>query len=117
MNLARPLTAFLLVSFVGLEGHLQDFVPQPVPIQAVDRHGGLLVVCHANEAETFALVGVKVSDHFNIDDGTKRPEQLPQHGLVRLLTQIIDEDTPTRGRAPRGSAPTTHVVNAHWRKP
>ena len=110
------LLCFLLVSLAGLEGDLQDFVSQSVPIQTVDRHGGLLVVRHGNEAETFALVGIEVSDHLHIDDGTEGPEHLPQDGLVRILTQIIDKDAPTAGWVPRNSAPTAHVVNAHWRK-
>lgn len=89
------------MSLAGLEGHLKDLVPQPVPIQAVDGHGGLLVVGHGDEAETFTLVGVEVSDDFDVDDGTKRAEELPQDGLVGLLAQIVDEDTPTRRRVPR----------------
>lgn len=111
------LLCFLLVSLAGLEGDLQDFVSQSVPIQAVDRHGSLLVVRHGNEAETFALVGIEVSDHLHVDDGAEGPEHLPQDGLVRILTQIIDKDAPTAGWVPRNSAPTAHVVNAHWRKP
>lgn len=85
------------MSLAGLEGHLQDFVSQSVPVQAVDCHGGLLVVRHGDEAKAFALVGVEISDHFHVDDGTERPEHLPEDGLVCILTQIIDEDAPTGG--------------------
>lgn len=107
------------MAFAGLEGHLQDFVSQPVPVQAVDRHGGLLVVGHGDEAEAFALISVEISDHFHVDDSAKWPEHLPQDGLVRVLTQIIDEDAPTTGRVPRdaAAAAATHMVNTHWRKP
>lgn len=83
----------------------------------MDRHGGLLVVRHGDETEAFALVGVEISDHFHIDDGTERPEHLPEDRLVGVLAQIIDEDAPTAGGAPRDSAPSAHVVDAHWRKP
>lgn len=109
--------SILLVSLAGLEGHLQDFIPQTVPVQAVDCHGGLLVVWHGDEAKAFALVGVEISDHFHVDNGAEWPEHLPQDCLVCVLTQIIDEDAPTTGRVPRDSASTAHVVNAHWRKP
>ncbi len=115
--LTPPLPLSLLVSLVGLEGHLQDFVSQSVPVQAVDRHGSLLVVRHGDKAKAFALVGVEISDHFHVDDGAERPKHLPEDGLVCILAQIIDEDAPTGGWVPRDSTPAAHVVNAHWRKP
>jgi len=114
---APPPNHLLLVSLAGLKGHLQDFISQSVPVQAVDRHGGLLVVRHGDEAEAFALVGVEISNHFHVDDGAERPEHLPQNGLVCVLAQVIDEDTPAAGGAPRDSAPSAHVVHAHGRKP
>lgn len=107
----------LFVPLAGLEGDLQDFVPQAVPVQAVDRHGSFLVVCHCNKAKAFALIGVKISDHFHIQDCAERAKHLPQHGLVSFLAQVVDEDAPTRGWAPRGPTPSAHVVGAHWRKP
>lgn len=111
----------LLVTFASLERHLQDFFSESVPIQAVDRHGRLFVVRHGNKTEAFALAGVEISDHFHIDDGTKRPKKLPQDGFIGILTQIINEDAPTIGRVPRdaaaAAAAASHVINTHWRKP
>lgn len=82
----------------------------------MDRHGSLLIVGHGNEPEAFALTGVKISDHFHIDHGAKGSKQLPQDGLVGLLTQVINEDAPPIWRVSRGSA-TAHVVNTHGREP
>lgn len=112
-----PSSPFLLMSLAGLKGHLQDFVTQPVPIQAMDGHGSLLIIRHGDEPKTFTLVGVEISDHLHVDDGTKRPKQLPQHSLVRLLPKVIDKDAPTGWRVSRRPTPTANVVDAHWRKP
>lgn len=109
---------FLLMALASFERNLQNFISQPVTIQAVDRHGGLLIVCHGDKAEAFALVGVEISDHFDVDDGTERSKHLPQDGLICILTQVIDEDAPPAGRIPRdASTVAAHVVNTHWRKP
>lgn len=67
---------------VSLEGDLQDAVAQPVAVEAGDGHGRFVVICHGDEAEPFALVGVEVTDHFDVVDGAEGPEQLPQHALV-----------------------------------
>lgn len=75
LRLHSPLP--LLVSLAGLEGHLQDFVSQPVAIQAVDGHGGILVVGHGHETEAFALIGVEISYYFHIDDCAEWAEHLP----------------------------------------
>ncbi len=107
----------LLVSLAGLKWHLQDFVSQSIPIQAVDGHGSLFIVCHGDKAKTFAFVGVEISDNFYIDNSAKRPEHLPQDGLICILTQIVDENAPTAGRVPRHSTTATHMVYTHWRKP
>lgn len=112
-----PSSPSLLVSLAGLKRHLQDFVTQPVPVQAMDGHGSLLIICHGDETKTFTLVGVEISDHLHIDDSTKRPKQLPQHSLVRLLTQVIDEDAPTGRRVPRRTTSTAKVIHTHRRKP
>lgn len=109
-------SAHLLVSFAGFEGHLQDFVSKAVSIQAVDRHGSLLIVRHGNKPKAFALTGVKISDHFHIDDGAKRSKQLPQDGLIGFLAQVINEDAPAIWRVSWGST-AADVVNTHGRKP
>lgn len=82
------------MALASFERNLQNFISQPVTIQAVDRHGGLLIVGHGHEAEAFALVGVEISDHFNVDNSTERSKHLPQDGFVCILTQVIDEDAP-----------------------
>lgn len=79
---------------VSLEGDLQDAVAQPVAVEAGNGHGRLVVIRHGDEAEPFALVGVEVTDHFDVVHGTKGPEQLPQHALVWIWGQVVDEDAP-----------------------
>lgn len=83
---------------VGLEGDLQDAVAQPVAVEAGDGHGRLVVICHGDEAEPFALVSVEVTDHFDIVDGAEGPEQLPQHALVWIWGQVVHEDAPASAR-------------------
>lgn len=82
------------MGLVGLERHLQDTVTQPVPIQTGDGHGCFVVVCHGDETEPLALVGVEVADHLDIVDGTKWSEELPQDTLVRVWGEVVDEDAP-----------------------
>lgn len=105
----------LLVRLAGFERHLQDSVSHAVSVQAGDGHCGLFVICHGNKPKPFAFVGVKVTDDLDIGDRTERTEHLPQDAFVDILTQVVDEDTPSRGRAaghvhPGGAA---HVVNTH----
>ena len=83
---------------VSLEGDLQDAVAQPVAVEAGNGHGRLVVICHGDEAEAFALVGVEVTDHFDVVDGAEGPEQLPQHALVWIWGQVVDEDAPASAR-------------------
>lgn len=117
-NWSSALSYPLFVTFASLERHLQDFISKSVPIQALDCHGRFFVVRHGNKTEAFALAGVEISDHFHIDDSTKRPKKLPQDSFVGILTQIINEDAPTIGRVPRdAAAAAAHVINTHWRKP
>lgn len=97
MNIRLFIPPSLLMALASFERNLQNFISQPVTIQAVDRHGGLLIVGHGDKAEALALVGVEVSDHFNVDNGTERSKHLPQDGLVCILTQVIDEDAPPTG--------------------
>lgn len=107
------------MAFAGLKGHLQDFVSEPVAVQAGDGHGRVLVVGHGDEAEALALVGVEVADHFDICDGAKGTEHLPEDGFVRLLAKVVDEDAPAVVGV-GGDADATHpphVINAHWGEP
>lgn len=107
------------MALAGLKGHLQYLVSEPVAVQAGDGHGRLLVICHGNEAEALALVGVEVSDHLDVGDGAKRAEHLPQDALVGVLAQVVDEDAPAGGGVPRDadSSHPAHVIHAHGRKP
>lgn len=103
------------MAFACLKGHLQDFVSETVTVQAGDGHGRVLVVGHGDEAEALALVGVEVADHFDICDGAKGAEHLPEDGFVRLLAKVVDEDAPAVAGA-GGDADATHsshVINAH----
>lgn len=88
------------MGLVGLEGHLQHAVAQPVPVQTGDGHGRLIVVRHGDEAEPFALVGVEVSDHLDVVDRAEGPKQLPQHTFIRVWRQIVDEDAPASACVP-----------------
>lgn len=113
------LFSFLFVAFAGLKGHLQDFVSEPVAVQAGDGHGRVLVVGHGDEAEALALVGVEVADHLDICDGAKRAEHLPEDGFVRLLAKVVDEDAPAVvgvGRHADATHPP-HVIHAHRGEP
>lgn len=67
---------------VSLEGDLQDSVAQPVAVETGDGHGRLVIIRHGDKAESFALVGVEVTDHLDVVDRTERPKQLPEHALV-----------------------------------
>ena len=86
------LSPSLFVTLGGLEGHLQDLVSKSVAVETGDSHGRLFVVRHGNEAKALALVGVEISDHLDIGDGTKGPKHLPEYALVSILAQIVDED-------------------------
>lgn len=103
----------------GLEGDLQDLVPQAVSVEAGDGHGRLFVIGHRDEAKASAFVGVEVTDDFDVGDCAERAEHLPQKAFVAVLTQIVYENAPARGRAPgyvhaRNAA---HVVYTHWGEP
>lgn len=109
----------LFVAFAGLKGHLQDFVSEPVAVQAGDGHGRVLVVGHGDKAEALALVGIEVADHFHVCDGSEGAEHLPENGFIRLLAKVVDEDAPAVVRV-GGNADATHsphVVDAHWGEP
>ncbi len=113
-------TVPLLVRLVrGFERHLQDSVSHAVSVQAGDGHCGLLVICHGNKPKPFAFVGVKVTDDLDVGNSTERTEHLPQDAFIGILTQVVDEETPSRGRAARHVHPrgTAHVVNTHGWKP
>lgn len=85
------------VCSAGLEGHLQNPFPEPVPVQASDSDGRLLVAAHGHEAEAFALVCAEVSYDLDVDDGAERAEDLPEDALVCVRGEIIHEDTPAGG--------------------
>lgn len=104
---------------VSLEGDLQDTVAQPVAVETGDGHSRLVVIRHGDEAEAFALVGVEVTDHLDIVDGAKRPEQLPEHTLVRIWGQVVHKDAPTSARVPGDvhANQAGHAVNGDGRKP
>lgn len=105
--------------FVSLEGDLQDTVTQPVAVETGDGHGRLVIIRHGDEAEAFAFVGVEVTDHLDIVDGTKRPEQLPENALVRIWGQVVHKDAPTGARVARDvhSNQAGHAVNGDGREP
>lgn len=102
-----------------LEGNLQDFVPQAVSVEAGDGHGRLFVIGHCDEAEASAFVGVEVADDFDVGDCPERAEHLPQKAFVAILTQVVNENAPTRGRAPSyvHARNAAHVVHTHWWEP
>lgn len=85
----------LWFSVVCLEADLQHPVAQGVTVERLNGDQALVVVCHGDEAEAFALVGLQVADHFDILDSSEWPEQLPQDVLLRLRRQVVDEQTPT----------------------
>ena len=101
--------------FVSLEGDLQDPVAQAVPIQTGDRHGGLVVVGHGDEAEAFAFVGTEVADHLDVGDRAERPKHLPQDALVRIRRQVVDKDAPACARVPRevDASQAGHAFDSH----
>ena len=107
-----------LVCFVGLEGHLQDSVPEAVAVEAGDGHGRLVIVSHGDEAEAFALVCVEVADDLDVRDGAERPEHLPQDALVGVGRQVVDEDAPARPRVARDvdARQAGHAVDGHRRE-
>lgn len=104
---------------VSLEGDLQDAVTQPVAIETGNGHGCLIVIRHGDEAKAFALVGVEVTDHLDIVDGTERPKQLPEDTFIRIWRQIVHEDAPTSARVPRDvhTNQTGHAVNGDGGEP
>lgn len=87
----------LFVRLAGLEGHLQDLIPQAVSVKASDGHGCLFVIGHRDEAKSSAFVSVEVADDFYVGDRTEWAEHLPQQAFVTILTQIVNEDAPARG--------------------
>lgn len=100
----------------GLEGDLEDLVSQAVSVEAGDGHGRLFVIGHCDETKTSAFVGVEVADDFDVGDCAEGAEHLPQQAFVTILTQIVNENAPARGRAPGyiHARNTTHVVYTHW---
>lgn len=92
-RLSPPSSAF---PFVRLEAHLQDAIAQRVPVYVLDGDHRLVVVRHGDEAEAAALVRFRIADHLHREHRSERPEQLPQHVLLRFRRQIVDEQTPAR---------------------
>lgn len=104
---------------VSLKGDLQDTVAQPVAVETGDGHGRLVVIRHGDKAKTFAFVGVEVTDHLDIVDCAKGPEQLPEHTLVRIWRQVVHEDAPTGARVPGDvhADQAGHAVNGDGGEP
>lgn len=86
----------LCLAFVGLEWNLENSVAQGVSIQTLYGHQGLVVICHGDEAEAFAFVGLKIPNHLHGLDRTEWSKELPQKILFRIRSQIVDEDAPPR---------------------
>lgn len=82
-------------ALVGLEGDLEYPVPESVAIERLDCDNSFVVVCHRDETESLALIGLQVSNDFDTLHSTERPEQLPQDILLSFGSQVVDEDTPT----------------------
>lgn len=103
------------MAFAGLKGHLQYLVSEPVAVQAGDGHGCILVVRHGNEAEALALVGVEVTDYFDICDGAEGAKHLPKDVFVGVLAQVVDEDAPAVGgiAGDTDTSHASHVINTH----
>jgi len=91
----RRVGGSLRLPVVGLEADLEDPVAQGVPVEGLDGHQALVVVGHGDESKALALVGLQVADDFDRLDGAERAEQLPQHRLLRVRSQIVHEYTPT----------------------
>lgn len=108
-----------LVCLVSLEGDLQDAIAQPVAVETGNGHGRLVVIRHGDEAETFAFVGVEVSDHLDVVDGAKWTEELPQHTLVGIWGQVVHKNAPASSCVARDvhAHQTGHAVNGDGRKP
>lgn len=96
------LNCSLWFSVVCLKTDLQHPVSQGVSVERLNGDQTLVVVRHGDESEAFALVGLQVTDHFDILDSSERPEQLPQDVLLRLRRQVVDEQTPTAAVHRRG---------------
>lgn len=62
---------------------------------------GFIVVGHGDEAEAFALVRLKVANDFDTLHGTKGAKELPEKRILRVRSQIVDEDAPA-GTAVQG---------------
>lgn len=107
------------MALAGLKGHLQYLVSKSIAVEASDGHGRLLVVRHGDEPEALALVGVEVTDHFDIGDGAEGAEHLPKDVLVCVLAQVIDEDAPAVGgvAGDADASHATHVINTHGGEP
>lgn len=117
-NPERDARALSFVRFVSFERDLEHAVSQAIAVQAGDGHGRLVVVGHGDEAEAFALVRVEVADHLHVRHGAERPEHLPQDALVRVRSQVVDEDAPARaGVTGNVDAQTGDAVDGHGRKP
>lgn len=69
-------------------------IAQRVPVEGLNRHHRLVVVGHRDEAEALALVRLQVLDHLDALHRTEGPEELPQHVLLGLGRQVVDEDAP-----------------------
>lgn len=70
-------TEHLRLPVVGFEGNLQYAVTKRVSVKALDGHESLVIVCHGNEPESFALLGLKVAYDLNTLDSSEWPEELP----------------------------------------
>ena len=84
------------LGLVRFEGDLEDAVAESVAVERLDGDHCLVVVGHRDEAKALTLVRLQVSDDFDALDGPEGSEELPEHVLLRLRGQIVDEDAPAR---------------------
>lgn len=93
----------LRLAFVGLERNLKHSIAQRVSIQRLDGDQCFVVVRHGHESKAFAFIGLQVADHFHGLNGAERTKQLPQQVLLRVRSQIVNEQTPSSSvhRIPR----------------
>ena len=102
-----------------LEGHLQHAVAERVAVETLDGDQRLLVVRHRHEAEALALLRRKVTYHLDVLHGAEGAEELPEHVLLGLGRQVVDEEAPARAahRVARDEVRVWHDAAVERREP